>query len=337
MPGMDIFNSDAFSLTQMTSAVNQQDFVPSRLRSMGLFTPRGVTTQTIMIERKGTSLSLVATSQRGSEPEQRTRDQRDVRDLRVPHLNKEAVIYADQVQSVRAFGSETELEMVQNLANQEVDHVRSEIDMTEENMMLGAVKGTITDADGSTIFNLFTEFGVSQTSAFNFALGTDATDVRGKCQEVKRSMGKDLKVGSMPFEVHALCSDSFFDQLISHPNVKEAYERYQDGAMLRNDLTWDQFPFAGVVFENYRGSDDGSSVTIADGEAHFFAKGIPDLFVVAYAPADTMETVNTMGLPRYVIPGIDPSGKQRWQSFEVQANPLPYCSRPKHLKKATAT
>lgn len=336
MPGMDIFNENAFALTQLTSAVNQQDFVPSRLRSMGLFTPRGAMTQTIMIERKGSSLKLVPTSQRGGEPEQRTRDQRDIRDLRVPRLAKEAVVYADQVQGVRAFGSETELEMVQNVVNQEVDAVRADVDMTEENMMLGAVKGIIPDADGSTIYNLFTEFGVSQTTAFNFALGTDTTDVRGKCQEVKRSMGKDLKVGSMPFEVYALCSDSFFDQLISHPNVKEAYERWQDGQMLRNDLTWDVFPFAGINFENYRGSDDGSSVSITDGEAHFFARGIPNLFEVAYAPADTMETVNTMGLPRYVIPGMDPSGKERYQSFEVQANPLPYCTRPKHLKKATA-
>lgn len=335
MPGMDIFENDAFSLHSMTATVNEQPFVPSRLRDMQLFTPRGVTTTTIAIERKGTSLSLVQTSPRGAAPEQRTRDKRDYRDLRVPRLAKEAVIYADQVQNVRAFGSETELEMVQSVVNQEVGNIRTEIDLTEENLMLGAVQGVVADADGSTIYNLFNEFGVSQVGAISFALGTDSTDVRGKCSQVKRTMAKELKVGNMPFRIHALAGDAFFDQLIGHPDVKTAYERWQNGEMLRADLTYEVFPFAGINFENYRGSDD-DSVGIASNECRFFAVGVPGLFEVGYAPADTMATVNTVGLPRYVIPGRDPSGKDRWQSFEVQANVLPYCTRPRSLLKATA-
>lgn len=337
MPGMDVFNQDAFSLHTLTSAVNDVPFVPSRLRDMGLFTPRGVTTTTIAIEKKGTTLGLVQTSPRGAPPEQRTRDPRSYRDLRVPRLAKEAVVYADQVQNVRAFGSESELQMVQNVVNQEVNDVRAEIDMTEENLMLGAVKGKVLDADGSTIYNLFNEFGVSQPSAVSFALATDSTKVRGKVQELKRTMGRNLQVGNMPFRMHAICGDAFFDALINHPDVEEAYERWQDGAALRQDYTWDVFPFAGCMFENYRGSDDGSSVSVGTNDAHFFPVGVPQAFVVAYSPADTMETVNTMGLPRYVLPGIDPSGKQRFMSFEVQANVLPFCTKPKALIKGTRT
>jgi len=201
--------------------------------------------------------------------------------------------------------------------------------------MLGAVKGIVADADGGTIYDLFGEFGVSQLAAVNFALSTDTTDVRKKCAQVIRSMGDELKVGNMPFRVRALCGDTFFDNLIGHPKVESAYERWQAGAALRDDYTYQTFRFGGIEFENYRGTAD-DSVGVADKEARFFAEGVPGLFVVAYSPADTMDAVNTMGLPRYVIPGMDPTGKQRWQSFEVQANVLPFCTRPRSLLKGTA-
>jgi len=333
---MDIFNNDAFSLVSLTNAVNEMPFVPSRIRSMGLFRPRPVMTTYIEIEKKGTSLSLVQTSQRGAPPSQRNRDKRDIRNLRIPRIAREAVVYADQVQNVRAFGTESEVEMVQQVLNQEIGIVRSEVDMTEENLMLGAITGTIVDADGSTIYNLFTEFGVTPVSAFSFALATSTTDVRGVCANVYRTMARELKAGGMPFKVRAFCSDTFFDDLISHPNVKDAYQRYQAGAALRDSYAWDTFDFGGISFENYRGTDDGSSITIADGDARFFAEGVPGLFDIAYAPADTTETVNTLGLPRYVIPGVDPSGKNRFMSAEVQANPLPYCTRPRTLLRGTA-
>lgn len=335
MPSMNIFNEDPFTMVSLTEGVLERPFTPSRLRDMQLFASRGVSTTTVAIEKKGVTLKLVQTSERGAPPAQRTRDKRDIRDLRVPHINKEAVVYADQVQGVRAFGSETELEMVQSVVDEEVGNVATEIDLTEENLMLGAVKGAIADADGSTIYDLFSEFGVSQLSAISFALSTGSTKVRSKCTEVIRKMAKELNVGQMPFEVHAVCGDTFFDNLINHDDVKSAYERFQDGAMLRQDLTYQVFPFAGITFENYRGTDDGSSVTVGDKEAHFFARGIPGLFRLFYAPGDREDLVNTIGLPRYVIPNNEETGNGRYRKFEVQSNPLPLCTRPRSLIKGT--
>ena len=102
----------------------------------------------------------------------------------------------------------------------------------------------------------------------------------------------------MNFQVHALCGDTFFDDLVGHANVKEAWERWQQGAALRENFTWRRFPHAGIMFENYRGTDDGTSVTIEATKAHFFPVGVPGLFITAFAPADTIDTVNTLGLLR---------------------------------------
>ena len=270
-------------------------------------------------------------------PRQRTRDQRSLRHLAVPHLASEATVYADQVQGVRAFGSESELETVQGVVMEEVGLIGTEIDLTEENLMLGAIQGKLIDDDGSTVItDFFTELGVSEPAAVNFALGTSGTKVRSKCTEVIRSMATAMQAGGLQFRVMGLASDSFFDSLINHSDVKTAYERWQSGAALRQDYTYQSFPFAGIDFYNYRGSDDGA-VAIPDGECRFFAVGVPNLFRVAYAPADRTMTVNTVGLPRYVLPNMEDTGNGRYQKFEVQANPLPYCTRPQTLLKGTAS
>ena len=85
---------------------------------------------------------------------------------------------------------------------------------------------------------------------------------------------------------------------------------------------------------NYRGTDDNTTVAVEADKAHFFPVGVPGLWRNPFAPADTMDAVNSIGLPRYVIPGVDPSGKDKYRTFEVQSNPLPFCTRPKVLMKA---
>jgi len=336
MPGMNIFDNDAFNMQTLTQAINERDFVPSMIRNMNLFRSRGVTTTTIAIERKGTSLELIPTSPRSAPPGELVADKRNLRDLRIPHLAKTATVVADEVQNVRAFGSETELETVQSVVLERTERLAAEFDLTEEHLMLGALQGKIYDADGSTlIYDLFNEFGVSQPSAIDFALDTDTTKVRSKCAEVIRTMGKNMKAGGMQFGVGAIAEDSFFDALINHPDVERAYERFQEGAALRQDYTWQSFQFAGINFINYRGSDDGK-VGLAEGECRFFPMNVPGLFEIVYAPADYADTVNTVGLPRYVVPNTEDTGNNRYRKFETQANPLPYCTRPQTLLRGTA-
>ena len=56
---LDIFNDDAFSLSQLTVAINDLPKTYNRIAEMGLFRERGITTTTASIERKGHLLSLV--------------------------------------------------------------------------------------------------------------------------------------------------------------------------------------------------------------------------------------------------------------------------------------
>ncbi|MBA4358040.1 MAG: hypothetical protein C0405_09990, partial [Desulfovibrio sp.] len=87
------------------------------------------------------------------------------------------------------------------------------------------LKGKVLDADGSTILDLFSEFGISE-KAVNFALTTEATDVAAKCREVTRHINKELKGDSLTY-VHCLCGPDFYDALVNHASVRQAFLNYQ--------------------------------------------------------------------------------------------------------------
>jgi ATP-dependent protease ClpP protease subunit len=88
-----------------------------------------------------------------------------------PQLAAILTILADEVQNVRAFGSESMLEGVQAVVNQRMSEMASKMDATLEHLRIGAIKGQILDADGSAvIYDLFTEFGVTAHTEIDFDL-----------------------------------------------------------------------------------------------------------------------------------------------------------------------
>lgn len=334
MPTLDIFNDDAFSLRSLTAAILKAPHKPGRLGELKLFEEKGITTTTAQVEEIDGQLSLISTSQRGAPSDSLGNAKRKVRSFNVPHLQRESTIIADQVQGLRAFGSESDVESVQNVVDQRLATLRAMHEATLEHLRIGAVKGSILDADGSTvIYNLFTEFGVSQQTQ-NFEFTSDTLDVRNICIAVLRKVESELG-GSMYSGARALCSASWFDALIAHPAVKESF-KYQEGQVLRNDLRRG-FTFGGITFEEYRGSVGGVDF-IADDEAYAIPEGVMTqqgpLFQTWFAPADFEETVNTLGLPMYAKQARDPEF-QRWVKLHSQSNPLPICLRPRAVIKLT--
>ncbi len=330
MPTMDIFNNDAFSVSSLTKAINEQPHVPGRIGALGLFSEEGITTTSIQIEKVGETLSLVPAGERGAPASPASGDKRTMVSFNAIHLPQRSTILADSIQNVRAFGSENELETVQNVVNQRLAKQRRKLDATIEYQRMGAIKGLILDADGATeLVNLFTQFGVTQQT-LDMDLG-GATDARVKSIAAKRLVEAALGNGTYS-GLRAMCASDFFDALISDADVKAAYDRYMDGEMLRNDPRGGFF-FAGVYWEEYRGTVGGTDF-VGSGEAYLVPEGVPDLFVTHYAPADYMETVNTIGLPYYAKQEELRMGKGI--DLESQSNPISICTRPRAIVKLTA-
>jgi Phage major capsid protein E len=95
------------------------------------------------------------------------------------------------------------------------------------------------------------------------------------------------------------------------------------------------FEYSSIVFEEYRGRVGSVDFTDAS-KAYFFPVGVPGLFRQYNAPADFVETANTIGLPRYAKQAVDQQFA-RWVMLHVQSNPLPICTRPRVLIKAKRT
>lgn len=334
---LDVFDQDAFNTVSLTDAINSVPFVPGRAGEIAGWEEEGITTTSIMLDEQNGELVLINPSQRGGPGQTSKAPGRKARSLLVPHYQHDDFILADSVQGVRAFGSTNSLESLQDVVNNRLQqHVRWKLDPTLEYQRVGAIKGIILNADGSTLYNLFTEFGVSQEAEIDFDLDAAAPAsgvLRKKCTDVVRKVSNGL--GGLGFHhVHALVGDAFWDDLIAHTEVRQTYLNQAEAAQLRGNAAYEVLDYGGIRFENYRGGVGGTPFIDTE-KAHFFPVGVPGLWRTIYSPADYEETVNTVGLPRYAKQYSAQNGKGR--HLESQMNAINYCTRPKVLVKAKRT
>ncbi len=338
MPMLDVFNGNAFSVVSLTDAINKVPFIPGKIGQLGLFTESGITTTTVMIEERQGSLNLIETTARGALAVQNNVNKRKARSFVVPHIAMEDTILADEIQNIRSFGSENQLESIQQVVQFRLAEMANKHDAPLEHLRIGAIKGQILDADGSTVlYDLFNEFGVMPYAEVNFDLdnATPASGaVKKKCHAIKRQIEDEL--GAQTYDhIHAICGSDFFDALVTHKEIVKAYDRYQESLFLRTGQARSQFEYGGITFEEYRGKVGEIEYT-GSSKAYFFPVGVPNLFRQYNAPADFVETVNTVGLPRYAKQAIDDEFG-RWVKVHTQSNPLPICTRPRVLIKGKQT
>lgn len=343
MATMDVFKADAFSMMELSSTVENMDYNPQMLGSMNLFAPVPVRQKTVYIDQKDDTLNLIGFSARGTAPDQNSRYTRKTLNLEIPRLAIQDTVWAHEVSGLREFGTESELMTVQREVADRLAKMRQKVEYTEEYLRLAAIQGLALDpADGSTYYNYYTEFGVTQDTATSFELDVDTTDVAAICRDIIRSIQRSAKGAWVMGQsrVHALVGDDFFDALISHPNVEKFWINWQAAAELRGVDPFAQFEFGGIVFHNYRGSDDNSEIAIAVDEAKFFIVGGDGIFVKAMAPADEyMPFVNTPGQSVYAVQELDSQfpATPRFAKYHVHAYPLYYCQKPNTLRRGTLT
>lgn len=336
MATLDIFNNDAFSLSNLTQTITDIPRVPTQIGDEGLFQEYGINTLTMMIERQGAALKLVPTAPRGGVPEPVALTGRKLIVAAAVHLPQSGAVMADEVQGVRAFGSQTEADAVLNVVRRKTVVMKNNLDLTLEYQRMGAIKGQVIDADGSTVLlDMYSLFGFTQETVF-FDLSNAASDIKQICTNLRRKVIK--KVGGRSVSgVRVKVSEGFFDKLVSHAKVLKAYDLWQQGQFLRtsmvdNNLNAD-FEFAGVQFQIYSGGTAAGDF-VADGLGYAYPMGVPGMFQTAYAPANFMETVNTEGLPYYL--------KQSVMDYDMgvnlfsQSNPLHLNTLPEATIKISA-
>lgn len=338
---LDVFDTDAFSVHSLTMAVDKLPFQPGRIGRLNLFESKPISTPIAIIEERQGNLSLLPTMPRGSESQSTQSSRtRKIHAFPVPHVPQWDSLLASDLEGKRAFGSEDQTEVFATIVNDRLENMKQNHEVTWEYHRIGALQGRVLDADGVTeVVNWFTAFGITQTEViFNFydggtfALPDPHMDMKKKAQEIKRYMQTAL--GATAFsKVHAFCGHSFFDAFVGHATVRKAYERANENSFARELQDGENgFDFAEITWEDYRGSIGG--VDFVDSHhAIFFPEGTRGIFVEAPAPADFVETVNTMGKPIYAK-----QERMKWDKgveLHSQSNVLYMCTRPACLIKGT--
>lgn len=328
----NFLESDDFSLINMTEAINILPVVPSRIGSMNLFRGGGISETTVGIERVDKELRLIPTAPRGTMPEYKTNVKRNLRAIAVPHLPKNDTVMAESVQNVRSFGSDStqgSLEAVSSVINDRLSMLKQEHELTWEWHRIGALQGQVLDADGtSVVVDLFTEFGVTRITV-NWDT-TDAQGLKKMCIALRRTMKAELNLA--PFtEVMVMCSEGFWDQLITSTETRDAFNRYQENVFARegND---DGFKYSKIMFEELRGSV-GAVPFVPDDEAFAFPITQAPLYRQFFAPAPFLEAVNTQGKPYYAKQ--EPLRFNIGTEIHTNSNPLFLVTRPRVLVQVT--
>jgi hypothetical protein len=324
------FDAGGYSLAEMTQAINILPNVYTRLGQMGLFRFEGVTQRSVIIEQAEGVLNLLPTVPLGGPATVANRDLRSMRSFTVPWIPHDDVITPQDIQGVRGFGVADAADPLATVMERKLTRMRVKHAQTREYMEVNALRGIVKDGAGVTLYNYFTEFGLTQL-AVDFLLGTATTSVQAKVRTLLRLVEEELK-GETMTGVHALVSPEFFDRLIGHAKVEEAYKYYAStGAQPLREDTRRRFPFSGVVFEEYNAtvtlSTGGTEKLVPAGEGIAFPLGTLDTFVTYGAPANLIETVNTVGLPIYArqLPRRDGSGID----VKTEASILPINKRPR--------
>jgi hypothetical protein len=337
MATMDIFEGDAFSVIELTRALENIPFKPATLSGSDLFSQRGVRTRTVVIESRDGTLSLIPFSERGGGYDQQTPESRQVRAFVCRQFKKQDVLWASEIQGIREFGSESITQQAQAEVARRMRRLRADAEATFEYHLLNGIQGLVKDPrDGAVVINFADEFGITPAAEIDFDLDNQSPAsgaLRKRCQalieSVEDSLG-GLAVG--PVQLRAECGSAFFADLVAHKEIRETYLNTAAANELRGRVV-DEFTFGGITFRRYGGS---ATIGVPTDKAFFYPQGIEGLFEIYFAPADTFETVNTLGMPLYarMIPDRE---RDEWVRLEIESNPLPICTRPQVLRSARRT
>ncbi|MCF7728662.1 major capsid protein [Sulfitobacter sp. M22] len=315
---------DLFEMTSLTAALNSSTFIPGAAGE--LFTDvDGMNTTTAVVDVREGQITLIDDTARGAAAQANDGDGTGAPvALLAKHFPVEEIIKPSDFQNIRQLGDADSLETLEAVRDRKLEIMRKKHALTLEHQRVQALQGKLTNSAGGAV-DLFAAFGGTQIEvAMN--LDNDATRVRSVLLDAIEA--SEDEVGDISIDGFVkLCGKNYWRNFVEHKSVVEAYQRYQDGAALREDMR-SGFMLDDVKAVRYRGTVGGVPL-IADDEAYLVP--IADLYCTRFAPGDFVETANTMGLPMY--------GKARELDYNkgigiwTESNPISFIKKPSAVIK----
>lgn len=339
---------NANRLIDWTPEINEVENQYGVINGLGLFSESGTSQTAIIFDKLQHEITLLPQVNRGAGSSTYGKD-RDVETfaLALPYFKHSEFLTNEDVQGWRQPGMPHSEEALASARAKKIEDMRLAADQTREYMLINAIKGVTKSPDGKTVANMFTEFGVVQKS-IDFDLGTSGTDVDSKIAELKRYIQKNAKTGGAITGLDVMVDSSFFDKLISHPNIRESYIYYQNAGRqnLRDDLSryfaWgvsDVFEHRGVRFWTYDATfnlPNGTTENALETDTGFsIVRGVRDLYRGFNGPSAKLSGANVVGRPMFLHSYADP--KDEFEEFQLEMAPLFFMSKPLLSVKVTSS
>lgn len=341
----DYFNS--FKTTEFVEGITQMPLQYGFINSLNLFNVKSTSQTAIVFDRDYSNITLLPQVNRGAKAATQGKERNaDTFALSLAYFKHEDRLTGDDVHSHRMVGR-TDEETIAHATAEKLEDMRRTWDQTQEYMKLQTLKGAFKTPDGATVADMYAQFGISQDTS-DFLLGTSTTNIDQIIRQLKTKISKNVMNGGAISGVRVLVDPLFFDKLISHPNMKNAYQYYVNSGkqLLRDDLTnymkWgvmDSFAHRGIEFVSYDATFNLPNGTTEDAFAASsgvaFAEGVNDLFRGYTGPSAKMSAANQPGQEIFMRTYVDP--KDEYVEFEMEAAPLYFCTRPASVIKVVSS
>jgi len=212
----DYFNS--FKTEEMTDAINSIENQYGYVNSRNYFNMKSTGQTAIIFDVNKHNITLLPQVNRGDHSATQGKEREvDTFALKLAYFKHQDRLMTEDIQSWRAPGQEIQ-ETLARATAEKLQDMRMAADQSTEYMKLQAFKGVFKTPDGTVVADMFTEFGISQTS-IDFVLGTGTTNVDAKIAELKRAVANNVKQGGAISGIEVLVDPVFFDKLINHDDV----------------------------------------------------------------------------------------------------------------------
>lgn len=341
----DYYNS--FKNADFVDGITQTPLQYGYINSRNDFNMKSTNQTAIIFDKDYSTTTLLPQVNRGDRASTQGKERAaDTFALKLAYFKHSDRLTGDDIQSWRVPGS-VDSETLARATAEKLADMKMAWNQTQEYMKLQAKKGIFKTPDGTVVANMFTEFGITQTS-IDFVLGTSTTNIDQKIRLLKKAVATNVMNGGAIGGIEVLVDPSFFDKLISHANMKNAYQFYQNSGkqLLRDDLSsymkWgimDAFEFRGVNFISYDATfnlpNGTTEVAFAADTGIATAVGVKDLFRGYNGPSVKLSEANQPGQEVFMRSYVDE--RDEYVEFEMEAAPLYFCSRPASLIAVTSS
>lgn len=364
-------------LTDWTEEINDMANQFGAINGSGLFAGKGTSQMSVIFDKSDNQINMISQTNRATNKAQKGTVRRNrTFSLVLPyHLYQDQIVASD-IQGYRAPGTADTAEVPERLMGEKLTDMRLSGDQTTEFMKIQAMKGITVGPQNEIIANMFEELALAPAAITDdaydqyeqrFELDNATLDPAVAIASLKRNISKRASIGGRIGKIEIMCTTGFFDKLVNHALVREAYLHYNEPVnnrdALRGDLQafeeWgvvDTFEYKRVLFWTYDcdfNSDDGDGTITAlkgignnirdtragatgalvstDGipdVGYTVMRGIRNLYKGVFGPANTLSGANKVGQEFMVNQMRDP--KDKYWEMELEFGNLYYMSRP-HL------